>query len=545
MSSIKSGIAKFSILAIAVAIFGTAFVYAKGWHKFIFAEKLTPTTGAELIPDEAIMTSFISTDIKNWTKLKQFYIPELEKLFSEPMLEIESELIEAEIDYQQDIQPWIGNAIVALIPTTESAEVIQDLDSLGIIGIKDPLGANNFINKVRSQNQAILEKSKYKGLEITKSTDAKGNILHTTLLGNKLAISDKVSVIKMSIDTYRGKPSLIDSAKTKEIFQQKLDLNHSIAQVYFTNYDRLIATGLQDANLPERTREIFQGIQSFSFGIGTEDNKIKFQGLTKLDPQLITQNYKNSPGKVLAKLPKETIAFVSSQGIDDIWAEVVSLASHEPELRKTINGVRQSTKFITGLDLDQDVFSWMNGEFVLGIVPSSQPNIPRLNIGLGGALVLETSDRATAQRTMDQLNNKFQQNFGIYSQKINKGKNDFIQWAVPGSNLVLSSGWLDKNNILLAFGNKDTNSIYDNRKLPLKNNSQFQEIFRSLPKKNLGYFYLDMKTIIKEISPLLLEQDPTLYEEISVLNSILAIGGTTTMIDQETSQIDAIVLLQD
>ncbi|MEM9273173.1 MAG: DUF3352 domain-containing protein [Cyanobacteria bacterium P01_F01_bin.143] len=544
MSSNKFRIAKLSMMAIAIAIVGGCFIYAKGWHQLIFAKKLTPITGAELIPDEAIMTSFISTDIDNWQKLQQVGLPSLDKLFKDQLPEIEADLADLEINYQQDIQPWIGNSLIALIPTEDSSQNIEELHSLAIIGIKDPLKAINFLKKMQAQSDVTVESTTYKGQSITTSTDATGKILHTALLGNKLAIAQEINILEIVIDTYQGEPSLISSDKTKEIFQQKSNINNSLAQVYFPNYARIMAAGLQDSELSENTREIFQGIESFSLGIGTEDNKIKVQLLTKLDPEIIASNNTKTPGKVVTQLPEKTLAFVNSQGINDVWSELSVIASQEPELKSNLDGLRQSTKFITGLDLDRDIFAWMDGEFALAIVPSSHSNIPGLNMGLGGALLVETSDRGTAQNTINQLDTKFQQSFGIASQKINQGKSEAIQWSIPDSNLALSSGWVDKNNLLFAFGNKDIKSLYDSRKSPLTKNPKFQEIAKNLPKKNLGYFYLDIEPIMQKMGPFLLRQDPTFYDAVSVLNSIKAIGGTSTMTDQETSQTDMIILFK-
>ncbi len=544
MSATKFGVTKLSMIAIAVAIVGGSLVYAKGWHQFIFEKKLTPIAGAKLIPDEAIMSSFISTEVNNWTKLKQLGLPSLDELFPEEIAAIEGELSDVGINYQQDIQPWIGNTMFALVPTTDSSDAIQDANALAIIGIEDPLKANNFLKKIQSQIEATSETTKYKGIDITSSTDTRGNIIHTTLLGNKLLASNEINAVKKSIDTYKGEPSLSNSAQTKEIFQQKLELDNSLAQVYFTNYDRLIASSLQDSGLPENTIESLQILQSLSFGIGTENNKIKLQGLAKLDSQLVKQKYTNSPGQILTTLPTETIAFVSGQGINNFWTGLSEIANQEPELKTAFDGIRTSTKFVTGLDLDRDIFGWMDGEFALGIVPSPQPNIPQLNIGLGGAFVLETSDRKTAQNTMDKLDNKIQQNLGISSQKTNLKKTDITQWSIPSSNLALSSGWLDKSNLLFALGNEDIKSLYEANKSSLKNNLKFQEIVQDLPKKNLGYFYLDMETIMTEISPLLVGTDPNVDKVISVLNSITAIGGTTTIINQETSQTDMVILFK-
>ena len=542
MSTTKFGVTKLPIIWIMVAIVVGSLVYAKRWHQFIFDKKLTPITAAKLIPDEAIMSSFISTEINNWTKLQQLGLPTLDELFTQELAVIEGELTDVGISYQQDIQPWIGNIMIALVPTTNSSDVIQDFEPLIIIGIEAPFKAKNFLKKIQSQIEESTKKIEYKGLDITSSTDTRGNIVHTALLGNKLLASNKINAVKKSIDTFKGEASLSNSAKTKEIFRQKLELDNSLAQVYITNHDNLIANSLQDSRVPKNTIESLQVLQSLSFAIGTKDNKVKLQGLAKLDSQLVKQKYTNSPGQILTTLPTETIAFVSGQGINSLWTGLSEIANQEPELKTAFDGARTSTKFVTGLDLDQDIFGWMDGEFALGIVTSSQPNIPELNIGLGGAFALETSDRKTAQNTMDQLDNKIQQNLGIYSHKTNLKKADITQWSIPSSNLNLSSGWLDKNKLLFAFGSKDINSLYDSSKSSLKNNPKFQEIVQELPKKNLGYFYLDMETIMTEISPLLPRTDPNVDKVLSVLNSMTAIGGTITILDQETSQTNMVIL---
>ena len=545
MNSRKFGVAKFATIAIAVTIVGGSWVYTKGWHQFLFAKKLTPAAGAQLIPDEAIMSSFISTDVNNWIKLEQLGLPQFNELFPDEIQEIEGELSEVGISYQRDIQPWIGDSMIALVPTTDSSEIIQDVDALVIIGIDDYFKANNFLKKIQSQVEITSKKTKYKGLDITTYTDHRGNIVNTTLIGNKIVASNEIDTVKKSIDTYKGQPSLINAGKTKEIFQQKLDINNSLAQVYLTNYDRLIASSLQDAELSENTIENFQILQSLSIGIGTEDNKLRLQALAKLNSPIAKQKYTNSPGKIIETLPKETIAFFSGQGISNFWSELSEISSQEPDLKTTFNGLRTSTRFVTGLDLDRDIFGWMDGEFALGIVPSSQPYIPGLNLGLGGAFVLETSDRKTAQNTIDKLDNKFQQNLGISSQKRNIKKTDITQWPISNSNVALSSGWLDKNNLLLTLGSEDTNLLYDSNKPSLEKNPKFQEIVQELPKKNLGYFYLDVEKIMTEISPFLVGQDPTLDKAIAVLNSIKVIGGTTSIIDRENSQTDMVIIFKE
>lgn len=56
-----------------------AYLYLKG----NFSDAANPIASAKVVPDEALMATFISTDPKPWLQLQQFGTPEAEKLIKQ------------------------------------------------------------------------------------------------------------------------------------------------------------------------------------------------------------------------------------------------------------------------------------------------------------------------------------------------------------------------------------------------------------------------------------------------------------------------------
>ena len=209
-----------------------------------------------------------------------------------------------------------------------------------------------------------------------------------------------------------------------------------------------------------------------------------------------------------------------------------------------IDGVRDSTRWVSGLDLDRDIFSWMDGEFAVGIVATQQPIIPELNLRLGTVFLLESSDRNTATNTLNSLNNVLQQQLGIISQTKQLKQQTVNQLLVPYSNTGVTYGWLDNKNLLFTIGNNVFESIDNSTQTSLAKSSDFQELARGLPRKNQSYFYFNVDKALTQV-----EQIPGLpidynSETLMFLESIKSIGAASRMIENNTTQTNMVVLFK-
>ena len=531
MNTRRSGCGCIPIIGIigALAIAG-GYAIKKGWHQSLIGQNLTPISGAKVIPDEAIMTSFISTKTNHWQQLENIGLDETTTIIKQATSEIDRELTELNLDYKSDIQPWLGNGMLAIVPEG------RQQNTLVVLGIKNPLNAYKFFKKVKEAEKNSIESVRYQDIKINTITDRQGEKTHLALLGNKIVISDEITAIEQAIDTYRGEPSFASVAENRIALKQPLKLKNNLVNIYLTDYNRL----LENTNRENLTR--LQPIESLVLGIGVEDKQLKLQSFTEFNPNFEFARSQPITNKIADKFPEDTIAFISGQGISDFWNTLVTVGEQDRDFNSVINGVRNSTRWVTGLDLDRDVFSWMDGEFAFGIVATKQPIVPELNLRLGTVFLLESSDRTTANNTLNSLNNVVQQQLGVISQTKQLQKQTVNQLLVPYSNTGISYGWIDNKNLLFTVGNDVFEAIGNPRSLA--KNSDFQELNRELPRKNQSYFYFNVEqalTQIEQIPGLALDYNS---ETLTFLESIKSVGAASKMINNNTTQTDLVVLFK-
>ncbi len=542
MTSKKLGCGLLSVLGL-VGIFGFGGFYAH--KKGFIGQDLTPLRGAKVIPEEAIMTSFISTDSENWAKVEDLGLDRVQELIKQNTAEIKKELNKLNIDYQADIESWLGNAMVAVVPEDEKS---KNKNSLLILGVKNPINAYKFLKKVQTQEAKKEEKKaaekteviKYKGVKINLAKDSQAQVTNIALLGNKLVLSDEISAVKQAIDTYKGEAAFSSNQDNLDAIAQPLDLKNSIIQVYIADYDRLLKNTLYDPFVSGEKTNKLQPLKSVVLGVGVEDKRLNIQSFAKLKADLDLTEAQPITNKLASKYPEQTIALINGQGISQFWSDFVTLSEADRDFKTMIKGMRYSTRVGMGLDLDKDIFGWMDGEFALGIVKTDRAIIPEIGLQLGTAIVLETSDRDVAQNTLDSVQDTLQKLAGITPQTKDIKKKKVTQWDFPYTDVDISYSWLDKKNLVLTVGNNVVDAMAESEKNSLEKSPKFQQFTQNFPNKSLGYFYVDVEEIlsnIKQIPGLYQTYDPEL---IAIIESIQGVGSTSTMSDSDTTKTDLV-----
>lgn len=542
MSKKKSKFGCFSAIGLLIALTAAGgYVVKKGWHQLLIGQSLNPLSGAKVISNEAVMTSLIYTDSDHWQKAESLSVNPGATALSRVTSEIEQELTALNINYEEDIQSWLGNAMVAVIPQQDNE---AQPNILIVLGIKNPFNAYQFFRKVKAAEKGELEFTDYKNKRINIINNQQGEKVNVALLGNKIVLSDDVSAIKQAIDTYQGEPSLAEDLNGKIALRQPFKFRNELVKVYITNYNYILNNSNYSTPSQNKLAEL-QPVTSVAFGMGVEDNQLNLQSFAEINPDFIPTETKSNNNEILNQLPEETIAFVSGQGINEFWSGLVAIGEKDRDVKQTIEGIRTATKWTTGLDLDQDVFNWMDGEFALGIVSTNRTIIPELNLKLGTVMLFESSDRDTANNTLNALDNQIQQQLGVASLQKQFKQQTVNQLSVPNSNLNLSYGWIDKKNLLLTFGSGVFESLENDNQSSLAKSLDFKQIAQELPKKNQGYFYFNVEKALiefKQIPGLPIDYDS---ETVKTIESIKSIGATSSIVDSDTSKLDMVILFKD
>ncbi len=545
MSKLKP---KFLIPAIgaAVVVIGgiATYLYLKGGPSGGISDA---TASAKIVPDDAMMATYIATDPKAWSKLEQFGTPEAQKLVAEELKNLNESLSSDDsISYEKDLQPWVGGVMVAVLPPSavqpaqNNPQSSSEPSILMVVGIKDKVGAANFANKLKKQKNVKINEIEYKGQKI-QETKGKGSPTYSTILNNEhVLFSPSQNAVQQAIDTSKGEPSFLSKKGASEIMGNNLKLENTLAQIYVPDYSgmvkQLLSSNPQAQQLPPQTLEQLKQIKSVVAGIGVDDNGLRVKADTKLDPQKVQFQYEKTPGKVLSQLPQDTIALISGGGISKWWTAFAEQAKDTPELNVILQQARGQLNLV-GIDLDKDIFSWMDGEFGIAAIPANQGLLKQ--IGFGGAFLFHTGDRKTAEATLSKLDNLAKAQSVKIAQKDINGKK-ITEWQVPGQGALLAHGWLDDRTALLAVGGSIAENISKKGLQTLNNSDSFKGITGTLPQINGGYFYLDMDKALPVMSRL----SPPPAEIAAILKSIRGVGVTATSPDKSLTQMEMLLALK-
>ncbi|PHJ56069.1 metalloendopeptidase [Nostoc linckia z18] len=547
---------KFLIPAVgaAVVIVGSiaAYTFLKGGPSGSSSDALG---SAKVVPSTAMMATYITTDPKAWEKLQQFGTPEAQKLVAKSLEDLNKEMFsDSNISYEKDIKPWAGGVMIALLPPNPTKPVQLNLppsaptpppnvqpepNILVVVGIKDKISALNFANKLKSEKGVKFKESDYQGQKIIETTENGKATYSVVLDNNHLVLAPEKQAVEKAIDTFKGQSSFASKEGASSVFKG-VDVKNSLAQIYVPDYagmvQQLAAANPQATQLPPQTLAQLKQVKSVVAGVGVDDAGVRVKAIANLDPQLIKYQYQSTPGNIVEQIPADTFALVSGNGISRGWETVVEQSKDSPELKQALEQVRGQLKFVN-IDLDKDIFGWMNGEFALAAIPSNQGVLA--SVGFGGALLFDTSDRKTAEATLTKLDTLAKtQKINIANRNI--GGKDVTEWQIPQQGALLAHGWLDRDTVFVAVGGPVADAIADRKSESLDKSEAFKAVTASLQKPNSGYFYLDMdKTKTLPVINSLISSEAN-----TILSSIRGFGITATSPDKSTSELEMLLALK-
>lgn len=175
------------------------------YSRFLTTKALTPTEGARLIPQEALASLYIPTNSQDWEQIEKSIPPEGQSLLENEISAFSDRTTLKEISYQQDIQPWIGNIMLAFLPKCQFESDRDRKKYLSIVGIKNKVGLLKFANKLKNSNNVQIASNNYLNIPIVEITHRNGNILYLAILKNQLLLSPSFQSLKSAINTQTTK----------------------------------------------------------------------------------------------------------------------------------------------------------------------------------------------------------------------------------------------------------------------------------------------------------------------------------------------------
>lgn len=501
------------------------------------------------MPKVAVAGLVISSDTKAWQSLDRFQSEEIKKLVQESR----KKLLPPEVDFAQDLQPWMGEVFVGFLPAPKSQAslaprvVFTQAEStpqpgnfkgnfVAVIKVKDKGKAEQFLTtKVTPKLSAPPQESEYKGVKLFETKEATGAFIDRYLV----LAGDRPS-LEQSIDTFQGGESF-------PVPQLETNLAQPLFQVYVPNLKSALEQIDRNNSNPQLSQPLLERVQdqaeSLVIGLGVEDTGLRLQTILQLGAKATP--FQPAPGKVINQFPADTYFLFSGFNFKQTWQNILEQAKTEPSQQEGIDQIRRGFKESFNLDLDKDIIAWMDGELALGLIPSEEGILKQTRSGL--AAVIQTSDRKAAEAALgkvDALTKEFPFPVTVQSREIEGVKvQEWTSPVTPGG--LLSHGWHKPDAFFVAMGplgklmaTKQANSLADS--------AEFKRIAGSLDKQNQGYFYLNLAKMwsiySKEfLTPLNKEQADRSNAVVSLINGVAMTYSQPT---SQQSKVDLFVSLK-
>ncbi len=245
----QTGLGCSFLFMLVVIIAGGAYLL----RGYFLGKELTPLEAARAVPSDAYMTSFISTDAQDWAKLTDLGTPDAKAAIKKSFVPVTEALSTSDLNYAEDIQPWIGGLMLAILPSKNASDQPQ---SLMVVGIKNKLKAQEFSQKFIDRPGQRITETDYQGTKIVK-VEAEFPVSFA-IYNNYLFIANQPSTLELAIDTIKGEASYADNEFTQADLTQSLGLNQPIVTLYVSDYASLLKMGFEQSEIPMSSAQLQQ-----------------------------------------------------------------------------------------------------------------------------------------------------------------------------------------------------------------------------------------------------------------------------------------------
>lgn len=447
----------------------------------------------------------------------------------------QSLLANTDLDYRRDIQPWLGDEITLALTSLDIDRTRDNGEQRGLllaVTTKNPQRSREFVD-LFWQKQANVETDlvfeTYKGVTLIYKNQASG--VKTQDAGtkgfynrdksaawqnsdaiNRVSTQNSVAtaVVGDRFVLFANNPRVLREA-INNVQAPNLSLSDS------TSYQRAIESisqpkiGLTYVNLPSLAKllgnnsptEISQTYESLAIALSPQTQGLLAEtALLAATGQEIpsTTPTLSQPVGALQYLPEKIAIAASGSNLEQLWTQLTSGLNSDDSLAQLINQPIANLQTRWGIDMKQDIFSWVQGEYALGMLP--RPD--RKNSDW--IFVAEKSATTKAEESIDRLDAVAKQqglsvsSFTLENQPIsawtkltttaekNQGEDqDPVKLEAQVKGVHASIGKYE----IFTTSIEAMNQAIKAPENSLVKSDRFQANITSLPQPNNGYLYLD------------------------------------------------------
>ncbi|KOP25718.1 hypothetical protein AMR41_13460 [Hapalosiphon sp. MRB220] len=415
------------------------------------------------------------------------------------------------VDYKQDIQPWLGDEITLAVTT-------QDIDRdpsngqqpgyLMALETKNAEKSREFVDLLFSKRAIAgsnLTTEQYEGIklisdsQVVQTKSKTQNSLAGATIGDDFVLfANDPKVLREAINNVQAPDlNITTSSKYQEIVKQ---IPKGALATAFLNLPNIAQW--QNLQLPESAiydSEIVSLVLS-NKGLLAETSLLA-QTETAPPQEQISQTVealKYIPTSAGLAIAGTNLSSLPNSNLSQVWQQLkVAISGSEKDF--VSNVVRPVVDAQTGseLDLKEDIFSWVQGEYAIGLLPRPEQANPDF------VFVVEKTETTPAGIShLDEIASSkglSLHTFDVDKQKISAWTQlkatkftDSQQREKYAIEAKVSGVHISQGNYEIFASNLETmNEVINAKNNSLMSDRQFKNSIAAIPQSNQGYVYLD------------------------------------------------------
>jgi hypothetical protein len=410
----------------------------------------------------------------------------------------QSLLAKTDLNYPQEIRPWLGEEITLAVTSLDYDQEPGNGSQPGyllVVHSRDPQLSREFLQIHGTQaaiaGEADLVFEQHQGVNLTyqkpRQQVSNSALLASAVVGNYVLFANHPQVLKAALTCVQA-PSL--SLTQASVYQEALtQLEKPHVGVIYANLPGLSSwlggQGRSENLAIKQTLTFGFALQSQGLVVTTSLSGAKFvDSLPTLSPPL-------SP---LQGVPASSVLVVAGRNLAGLWQTLQDSLPASSPLGQTLQQLLARIETPLGLDLAQDIFSWVRGDYSLFLLPDSASTEP------AWALIAERVPEADVDGAIERLD-ALARSQGYNLTPLPVGEETVTAWTalktrqkgsltaleaqVQGAHLTLD------NREIFATSLAALGLVVAPQTPSLESTAKFSRAIQALPEDNRGYFYLD------------------------------------------------------
>ncbi|BAU10189.1 hypothetical protein LEP3755_06690 [Leptolyngbya sp. NIES-3755] len=493
-------VAAIAVVLIVLATIGFSWIFGQSPLGLLKGSPKETPTAAMFVPKQAPVMASLLVNPDRLESLRQVVAKPGDRAATRQEFEqfTQGVLGNSELDYRRDVQPWLGDEITAAVTTLDIDRDDTNGKEAGYLlalATKDTERSREFL-------QLFWQKRAIAGTNLV-FEDYKGTkIIYGKVESDSLPITVASAVVGRQYVLFANSPKVLRNA-VNNVQAAELNLENS------KDYQQAIAAldrgriGVVFANLPELAalngKEITDTASSAAISLGLDRKGLIAE--TAIIRGGTETNLSKQSLEALKYIP--AIAPISASGVNlnQLWSGL----SSDGTVSKWVNSPIESLGKRWQIDLPQDIFNWVKGEYALAMIPKGET--------LDWVFVADKTADPGAESAIARLD-ELGKAQGITAGTVQIADQPVSVWT------RLDSATSDKKidaevvGVHTAIGKYEVfttsmdamNAVLNAKKNVLANSKTFETAIAGLQKENAGYFYLDWDTA----QPILEKQLPIL-----------------------------------